>query len=250
MKEKPPPKTRTYGVDSRHFFPMVRDLISLATVHVANSKTRRHVVQLGRSIRQHAFDARDPFPVVDHPALASFLGCDQPTEIVLPPIDTISLSGLGFVTPYTLLATIAYDTFRQLTDLANVIRKAEDDAWIALCRYLREWSALRLGILYDALCDRLPAMIKADPGLQAARTQWLGALEQMVSAAHAAGRLRPDVRAGDIALFMNILQQRKTGHALLTQSSERFLELMLDGLRARRDVPLPGEPLTTKALDR
>lgn len=38
--------------------------------------------------------------------------------------------------------------------------------------------------------------------------------------------------------------------ALLTQSSERFLELMLDGLSARRDVPLPGEPLTTKPLDR
>lgn len=178
-------------------------------------------------------------------------GIDAPLD------DVARRAGIGKGTLYrnfpdrdTLLATIAYNTFRQLTDLANVIRKAEDDAWIALCRYLREWSALRLGILYDALCDRLPAMIKADPGLQAARTQWLGALEQMVSAAHAAGRLRPDVRAGDIALFMNILQQRKTGHALLTQSSERFLELMLDGLRARRDVPLPGEPLTTKALDR
>jgi hypothetical protein len=59
-----------------------------------------------------------------------------------------------------------------------------------------------------------------------------------------------DRRAGDIALFMNVLQQRKPGNALLTQSSERFLELRLDGLSARRDVPLPGEPLTTKALDR
>jgi predicted O-methyltransferase YrrM len=107
MKDTPPPKTRTYGVDSRHFFPMVRDLLSLASVHLARKSTRRHVVQLGRSIRQHAFDARDPFPVIDHPALARFLGCTDPLEIVLPPIDTISLSGLGFVIPYTLLATIA-----------------------------------------------------------------------------------------------------------------------------------------------
>jgi len=107
MKDIPPPKTRTYGVDSRHFFPMVRDLLSLATVHLARKATRRHVVQLGRSIRQHAFDARDPFPVIDHPELAKFLGCNEPREIVLPPIDTISLSGLGFVIPYTLLATIA-----------------------------------------------------------------------------------------------------------------------------------------------
>ncbi|HEX3968453.1 MAG TPA: class I SAM-dependent methyltransferase [Edaphobacter sp.] len=106
MKEKPPPKTRSYGIDSRHLFPMLRDVVQLATVHLANSKTRRHVVQLGRSVRQHAFDARDTLPVIDHPALAAFLGCSEPREIVLPPIDTISLSGLGFVVPYTLLATI------------------------------------------------------------------------------------------------------------------------------------------------
>jgi hypothetical protein len=111
MKEMPPsippPKTRTYTVDRRHLLPMLRDLLSLATVHAASKNTRRHVIQLGRSVRQHAFDARDTLPVIDHPALAAFLGCDSPREIVLPPIDTISLSGLGFVLPYTLLATIA-----------------------------------------------------------------------------------------------------------------------------------------------
>jgi predicted O-methyltransferase YrrM len=106
MKEKPPPKTRSYGVDNRHLLPMLRDLLELATVRLADKSTRRHVVQLGRSIRQHAFDARDPFPVIEHADLAAFLGCNEPREIVLPPIDTISLSGLGFVVPYTLLATI------------------------------------------------------------------------------------------------------------------------------------------------
>jgi AcrR family transcriptional regulator len=178
-------------------------------------------------------------------------GTDAPLD------DVARLAGIGKGTLYrnfpdrdTLLATIAYETFRKLADLADDIRQAESDAWIALCRYLREWSALRLGVLYDALCGQLPAMIKADPELRSARARWLAVLEEMVSAAQTAGRLRPDVRAGDIALFMNVLQQRKPGNTLLTQSSERFLELMLDGLSARRDVPLPGEPLTTKALDR
>ncbi len=107
MPDQPPPKIRTYGTDPRHLLPMVRDLVELVSVRAASSKTRRHVIQLGRSIRQHAFDARDPLPILDHPALAGFLGCDDPREIVLPPIETISLSGLGFVLPYTLLATIA-----------------------------------------------------------------------------------------------------------------------------------------------
>jgi predicted O-methyltransferase YrrM len=106
MKEKPPPKTRTYEIDTRHLLPMVRDLFSLATVHMASRKSRGHVIQLGRDARQHAFDARDTLPVIEHSALAAFLGCEEPREIILPPIDTISLSGLGFVVPYTLLATI------------------------------------------------------------------------------------------------------------------------------------------------
>jgi len=106
MKEKPPPKTRTYEVDTRHLLPMVGDLFALATVHMASKQSRRHVIQLGRDVRQHAFDARDTLPVIEHAALSAFLGCDEPREIILPPIDTISLSGLGFVVPYTLLATI------------------------------------------------------------------------------------------------------------------------------------------------
>ena len=139
MKEKPPPKTRSYGIDSRHIFPMFRDFVELATVRLANSKTRRHVVQLGRSVRQHAFDARDTLPVIDHPALATFLGCNEPGEIVLPPIDTISLSGLGFVVPYTLLATIVSalnpekifetGTFRGVGTLTMALNAPEADIY-------------------------------------------------------------------------------------------------------------------------
>jgi Methyltransferase domain len=139
MKEKPPSKTRSYGVDSRHFLPTLRDLFELATVRLANSKTRSHVVQLGRSVRQHAFDARDTLPVIDHPGLANFLGCTEPREIVLPPIDTISLSGLGFVVPYTLLATVVSalqpkkifetGTFRGVGTLTMALNAADADIY-------------------------------------------------------------------------------------------------------------------------
>ena len=118
---------------------MLRDLMELATVRLANSKTRRHVIQLGRSIRQHAFDARDPFPVVEHAELAAFLGCNEPREIVLPPIDSISLSGLGFVVPYTLLATIVSalqprkifetGTFRGVGTLTMALNAPEADIY-------------------------------------------------------------------------------------------------------------------------
>jgi hypothetical protein len=138
-KDQPPPKVRTYEVDLRHFVPMVRDLLELLTVRIANRKTRRHVIQLGRSVRQHAFDARDTFPVVEHAALAAFLGCNEPREIILPPIDTISLSGLGFVIPYALIATVVSalqpkkifetGTFRGVAALTMALNAPEADVY-------------------------------------------------------------------------------------------------------------------------
>jgi Methyltransferase domain len=101
-----PPKTRTYEFDSRHLLPMVRDFSELFAVRLFAKQGRSHVIQLGRDVRQRAFDARDTLPMVEHAALASFLGCEHPPQIVLPPIDIISLAGLGFVMPYTLLATV------------------------------------------------------------------------------------------------------------------------------------------------
>jgi predicted O-methyltransferase YrrM len=139
MKEKPPPKTRSYEVDTRHLLPMVRDLFALATVHLANRKSRGHVIQLGRDARQHAFDARDTLPVIEHATLAAFLGCDDPPEIILPSIDTISLSGLGFVVPYALLATIVSalqprkifetGTFRGVAALTMVLNAPEAEVY-------------------------------------------------------------------------------------------------------------------------
>ncbi len=118
---------------------MLRDLVELATVRLANRKTRNQVVQLGRDIRQHAFDARDPFPVLEHRDLAAFLGCNESPEIILPPIDTISLSGLGFVIPYTLLATIVSalkpkkifetGTFRGVGTLTMALNAPEADIY-------------------------------------------------------------------------------------------------------------------------
>jgi len=101
-----PSKKRTYEVDARHFLPMVRDFSELIAVRLFAKNGRRHVIQLGRDVRQRAFDARDTLPVIEHAELASFLGCEHPPQVVLPPIDVISLAGLGFVMPYALLATV------------------------------------------------------------------------------------------------------------------------------------------------
>lgn len=101
-----PPKTRTYEVDPRHLLPMVKDFSELVAVRLFEKKQRRHVIQLGRDVRQRAFDARDTMPVLEHIDIGAFLGCKEMPQIVLPPLDIISMAGLGFVIPYTVLATV------------------------------------------------------------------------------------------------------------------------------------------------
>lgn len=176
-------------------------------------------------------------------------GVDAPLD------DVARAAGVGKGTLYRrfpdrhqLLAAVAHDTFQQLADLASRIQRSEPDPWIALCHYLREWFDLRLGVIYETLCDDMPAILAADPELRSARATWLDLLERMVTDAQKSGRLRTDVRAGDIALFMNLLHRAQTAKPLLLDSAERFLELTLDGLSVHRDVPLPGTPLTTTAL--
>jgi hypothetical protein len=107
MKVRPEKNIRSYGVDFRHAFPMVRDLAQLLTIRALDKKTRYYPIELARKVREYAFDARDPLPKIEHADLAAFLGCTDPPDLILPPIETISLAGLGFVFPYSLLATIA-----------------------------------------------------------------------------------------------------------------------------------------------
>jgi Methyltransferase domain len=100
------PKIRLYSADSRHFVPMVRDFLELAARGATQRKDRRYLIDLGRDIRQLAFNMRDPLPVLELADLNRFLGCTNPQPVVLPPVDLVYHAGLGFVVPYSLLASV------------------------------------------------------------------------------------------------------------------------------------------------
>ena len=201
-----------------------------------------------RELRSDARENREKILVAARKLFAT-AGPDVPMD------EVARLAGVGKGTLYRrfpdrhqLLAAVARDTFTQLAELLGQVRQAEDDPWIALCRYLREWAGLRLGAVYDALCTDLPSILATDPDLRATRARWLEDLERLVADARERGYLRRDIRAGDIVVFMNLLQHAQSGPPQMERSAERFLELTLDGLSAHRDVPLPGSALTAKAL--
>jgi len=106
IRRDAPPKVRSFTFDGRHVAPMIFDFMQVVIAGLRDKSRRRHLIQLGRDIRQRAFDLRNAIPEIEHADLASFLGCSEPKEIMLPPLGVITLAGLGHVAPYAILASV------------------------------------------------------------------------------------------------------------------------------------------------
>ncbi|WP_192808726.1 TetR/AcrR family transcriptional regulator [Actinomadura montaniterrae] len=149
-----------------------------------------------------------------------------------------------------LVGAVALDVYQQLADMARAASRDEPDAWSALSRFLHDWAEVRFGFLHAGMCAPLPGLLQASKELRQARDTWLGLVDQMVEGAQAEGVLRKDVGTGDLALFINLLvQQRDVPDGLTGLLPQRFLALMLDGLRTNAAAPLPGSPITSADLD-
>lgn len=69
--------------------------------------------------------------------------------------------------------------------------------------------------------------------------------------AQAEGKLRDDVDTDDIALLlaMRLRRPRATSPELARMANDRCGAIMVDGLKAKPDEPLPGRPLTRNDLN-
>jgi hypothetical protein len=78
-------------------------------------------------------------------------------------------------------------------------------------------------------------------------------VDELVARAHAAGALRDDVTAPDLALIQFMLAALVDyTHDVEPEAWRRMLAIVLDGLRVRRDAPsaLPRPALDAAQLDR
>ena len=137
--------------------------------------------------------------------------------------------------------------------IAYVVALAErallaDDPWAGLVQFMR--AAVRLHS-----CDRGLKQLVFGAGagparLEAARARIHPLLERLVERARAAGCVREDVTATDIALLQFVLSGAadftRTGGPELAQ---RCLTIVLDGLRTPTPTPLPGRALAPGELE-
>lgn len=169
-------------------------------------------------------------------ALIAERGVDVPME------EVARRAGVGAATLYrrfpdreALVRGVALDGFDRVVAIARDAEDEEPDAWRALARFVRRAAAeLRLATWLSIWFTSTWEQLHTEPEEQRLRQALLKILDRLVRRAQADGDLRRDVGASDLTLMMALLLRPLPGlRAELTQRSvDRFLVLMLEGLRA------------------
>ncbi|WP_199431970.1 TetR/AcrR family transcriptional regulator [Qaidamihabitans albus] len=147
------------------------------------------------------------------------------------------------------------ELFQRLCEIAldEYLQAAEEglaqlDPWAGLAHYVTTAIELGAGSLAP-----IAGTIEVTEGMAEKNRRSDEAVEALVERAHAAGVLRRDVTAVDIALLIEQLaksplleQLARQGRTDLTEAArnarERINAIALDGLRATAGRPLPGHP--------
>ncbi|GIF37699.1 TetR/AcrR family transcriptional regulator [Actinoplanes xinjiangensis] len=147
-----------------------------------------------------------------------------------------------FPTKEELIEAVFTDRLEDLVTLAEESLAAES-AWDGLTGFLRtsaRWHAADRG-LRDA------ALSMDEQHFKQAGEQIVPLLEQLMERAHAEGTLRPDAGFRDFPIIMAMVTEMAQHSAECRPGLyERYLELVIDGLRARPDNgPLGAAPTET-----
>jgi AcrR family transcriptional regulator len=104
---------------------------------------------------------------------------------------------------------------------------------------------------HRALAEQMATAIDLPMTAQPTRQRLREAIAQLVANAQAAGTIRADIGPADIAmLFSGVAHSAAVAGDLEPMLRQRYLTIILDGLRPLDPTALPGKPLDFAQLDR
>jgi AcrR family transcriptional regulator len=170
--------------------------------------------------------------------------------------DIAHRAGVGVGTVYrrfpdkeALIDALFEDRIDELATMAeNAL--ADDDAWRGLTTFLE--AGLALQAADRGLHEVVLGTAHGRGRLVHARERMKPPVDQLVARAQAAGDLRPDAQATDMPLIHLMLGAVVDyTRDVEPDTWRRYLTIVLDGLRTRRDepTPLPSEPLGLTQVD-
>ena len=144
-----------------------------------------------------------------------------------------------FPTKEALYQALAADHFRRLADTAREALDGED-AWEAFSRFMRRSAELQSSD--RALAEVMAAQPEVMRGAGRNRADLHAAVAELVSRAQAAGSLRPDIVPADVPMLMCGIARATGAAGGPGMSWERYLTIVLDGLRVEGRSSLPDLP--------
>ena len=123
----------------------------------------------------------------------------------------------------------------------------DGDPWDAFARFMRRCVAGGSG----SLSVRFAGNFTPTEEMQRLGRQGFTLQQQLLARTKARGGLRPEIEVGDIALLFEQLQAIHAGdQARASDLRQRYLTILLDGLRAVPATPLPAPPPTWEEIRR
>jgi AcrR family transcriptional regulator len=174
------------------------------------------------------------------------------------PLDEIARrAGIGNATLYRhfkdrreLTRSVVLDVMDRIAAEAEaMIAGAADapDAFTALAQFVHGTADWKVGALCPLLAEWMDL---ADPEVVAARDRLDRLVDSIIEMSQAEGSLRDDVSSADIMIVVSQLARPLPGADPAEHSSfvHRYLQILLDGLRAPKRSALPGRPATLQDL--
>ncbi|MFV2019036.1 TetR/AcrR family transcriptional regulator [Micromonospora sp. LOL_023] len=179
-------------------------------------------------------------------AIFSELGPDAPVSVIA------ERAGVGMGTLYRRYPSKSH-LMRELSlaDMDDTRQAAEaavqtSDSWAGLTGFID--TCVEAGV--DGSPRLTGPFTVTDEVLQASK-RTREAVQRLVEYAQRDGSLRPDVNAHDLVLLLHTLRELRAAHSNRDPAlRQRFLGILLDGLRADNRSPLPAAPATWSDVER
>ena len=182
-------------------------------------------------------------------AAAKELFADQGVDAQMPDIAKAAKVGVGtvyrhFPTKDDLIEALVEARFERIAEFGReALEAANEDAWKAFYDYMR------FSVELQANDRALSQVMASQPELMRDYAESSGVLEiseKLVALAQKSGDLRRDAEVWDVPMIIcglgHVTQAARAGKMAPGMSWERFLAIVLDGLRAPGAAALPERP--------
>jgi AcrR family transcriptional regulator len=154
-----------------------------------------------------------------------------------------------FPTKDVLVEALMLDHLERIVEGGEATIRDEPDSWKAFVRYLRYLVECKSHD--EGLAELFAGRVVVSDEIRAARRRIEAQLRELIRRAQDAGELRTDVAMGDIGVLLSSVCSARWLHGDRgRQLNERFLAIVIDGLRAPGASALPYRPATLPEIER